>query len=141
MVLLIFRSCIFFSKRSTLLSKSLTTWPAIGLLDWAASAFSLGRVTVRSSVSFSSPAWMYNCKFINELYDKHIEAFSAGSYNEPGNDEKNSIKKYIDTFEVLIKNIKKSGIDETISVIPVGKNNEIMDGAHRTAIASYFNLF
>lgn len=35
----------------------------------------------------------YNCKFINELYDKHIEAFSAGSYNEPGNDEKNSIKK------------------------------------------------
>lgn len=82
----------------------------------------------------------YNCKFINELYDKHIEAFSAGSYNEPGNDEKNSIKKYIDTFEVLIKNIKKSGIDETISVIPVGKNNEIMNGAHRTAIASYFNL-
>jgi hypothetical protein len=82
----------------------------------------------------------YSLDYIKELYKAHIEAFSNGSYTEPGNDSKNSINKYFDTFNNLIDNIKQSGLDEKISVIPVGKNNVILDGAHRVAIAAYFNL-
>ncbi|MGA4516239.1 hypothetical protein ACPA0F_03060 [Solibacillus silvestris] len=77
--------------------------------------------------------------YIKELYTAHIEAFSNGSYTEPGNDSKNTINKYFNVFNNLIDNIKQSGVDNEISVIPVGKNNVILDGAHRVAIAAYFN--
>lgn len=82
----------------------------------------------------------YDLTFIKELYTAHIEAFSHGTFIEPGNDDKNSIDKYFETFDSLIDDIKNRGFDETISVIPVGSNNAIMDGAHRVAIAAYFNL-
>lgn len=78
--------------------------------------------------------------YIKELYTAHIEAFSNGSYTEPGNDSKNTINKYFNVFNYLIDNIKQSGVDNKISVIPVGRNNVILDGAHRVAIAAYFNL-
>ena len=83
-----------------------------------------------------------NCdlNYIKELYRAHIEAFSNGSFTEPGNDSKNTIYKYFNVFNNLIDTIKHSGLDHKISVIPVGKNNVILDGAHRVAIAAYFNL-
>ena len=77
-------------------------------------------------------------KWAEELYRKHIEAFSQG--REPGNDEKNSIDAYVKVFNQLISDIKTNGFSENISVIPVGAKNEIMDGAHRVSIAAYFNL-
>lgn len=82
----------------------------------------------------------YDLDYIKELYAAHIEAFSNGSYIEPGNDSKNTINKYFSVFNNLIDNIKYSGVDNKISVIPVGRNNVILDGAHRVAIAAYFNL-
>lgn len=82
----------------------------------------------------------YDLTFIKELYTRHIEAFTLGTFTEGGNDSKDSIEKYFKTFDSLIDNIKENGLDENISVIPVGRNNEIMDGAHRTAIAAYYNL-
>lgn len=81
-----------------------------------------------------------NLDYIKEIYTAHIEAFSNGSYTEPGNDSKNTINKYFNVFNHLIDHIKQSGLDNKISVIPVGKNNVILDGAHRVAIAAYFNL-
>lgn len=82
----------------------------------------------------------FDLSYIKEVYTAHIEAFSNGNYTEPGNEDKNSIEKYFIIFDRLIDNIKKNGINESISVIPVGQNNAIMDGAHRVAIAAYFNL-
>lgn len=82
----------------------------------------------------------HSLDFVKALYKAHIEAFSNGSFTEPGNDSKNSINKYLNTFNNLIDNIKQNGMDYNISVIPVGKNNVILDGAHRVAIAAYFNL-
>jgi hypothetical protein len=82
----------------------------------------------------------YDMTFVKQLYQKHIEAFSFGTYREPGNCDKTSIKEYFDVFDALIDEIKNKGIDETLSVIPVGSNNVILDGAHRTAIAAYYNL-
>lgn len=80
-----------------------------------------------------------NLDFAIELYIKHIEAFSDGTFSEQGNKDKDSIKKYIDTFNKLIDDFKKNGFDENISIIPIGKNNEILDGSHRIACAIYFD--
>ena len=35
-----------------------------------------------------------NCKFYNDLYKKHIEAFSNGTFIEYGTESKNTIEKY-----------------------------------------------
>lgn len=82
----------------------------------------------------------FDSKFIKDLYVKHIEAFTLGAYSEDGNRYKNNIDQYLSTFENLITSIKNEGFNEEISVIPVGKYNEIMDGAHRVAIAAYYDL-
>lgn len=77
-------------------------------------------------------------EWAEELYKAHIRSFSNG--REPGNSEKNSVEAYVDVFNKLIDTIKLTGFDEKISVIPVGENNQIMDGAHRVSIAAYYNL-
>lgn len=79
-----------------------------------------------------------NLAFAEELYTKHIEAFTDGMYLEFGNKEKNSIQKYIDTFCNLMDDMKQNGFHPEISLIPVGKENVLLDGAHRAAIAAYF---
>ena len=80
-----------------------------------------------------------HCQYYNELYKKHIDAFTGGTFTEWGNEEKNSIDKYIHTFNKLIENIKKYGFDENRSLVPVGKDNIILDGSHRTSIAMYYH--
>lgn len=75
-----------------------------------------------------------------ELYIKHIEAFSGGSFQEPGNPQKNSAEAYKNTFDNLIENISKVGFDNKCSVIPVSTEGMILDGAHRTAICAYFDM-
>lgn len=82
----------------------------------------------------------YDLTYIKELYAAHIEAFSSGTFTEPGNEEKNSINKYFETFNNLIASLRIKGMNKEVSVIPVGSNNAIMDGAHRVAIAAYYNL-
>jgi len=82
----------------------------------------------------------YDMSFATRLYKKHIEVFSKGTYKEPGSNTKVSFEAYLDTFNKLIDSIKNNSFDESISVIPVGANNIILDGAHRTAIAAYLNL-
>lgn len=77
--------------------------------------------------------------FARELYAKHIEAFSEGTFSEPGNEEKNSLEKYFEVFEKLIIEIKENGFDENKSLILVGKDNVLIDGSHRCACAAYFN--
>lgn len=77
--------------------------------------------------------------FIRDCYEKQIEAFSYGTFKESGSSEKDSIEKYIDAFHLLIDVIKASDFDASKSVIPVGKGNVLLDGAHRAAVAIYFN--
>lgn len=82
----------------------------------------------------------HNIPFLKDLYKKHIEIFTAGSFKEPGNEKrKSSYKEYEETFIDLIENIKVSGIQPDRSVIPVGKNNIPLNGGHRVAIAAYYN--
>jgi len=83
----------------------------------------------------------YNLSYVKELYAAHIEAFSSGKFTEPGQeDTKNSIEKYLSAFDDLIESIATNGFDKNISVVPVGKDNVIPNGSHRTAIAAYYDI-
>lgn len=81
----------------------------------------------------------YSTDFFYNLYKATIEAFSEGSFSEPGKDEKNSFDCYVKDFNKLIESINCYGFDLNKSLIPVSKNNVIIDGAHRTSICYYYN--
>lgn len=76
--------------------------------------------------------------FVRELYSKHIEAFSEGTFEEPGDKNKRSLDDYYRQFDRLIENIKTNGFDDSVSMIPADQNNVILDGGHRAACALYF---
>ncbi len=46
-------------------------------------------------------------RFAKEIYKDHIRAFSLGKFTEPGNEEKNSIERFIEEFQKTFKDIKK----------------------------------
>lgn len=75
--------------------------------------------------------------FEEEIYRKHIHAFSLGSFSEPGNGEKNTIIDYENTFSNLYIDIKNKGFDKEKSLIPLAADGSILNGAHRTSIAIY----
>lgn len=74
-----------------------------------------------------------------QVYKDNINSFSCGTYFEPGMTEKDSFQKYLNDFDVIIDDIKENGFDDTISLIPVGKDNRIFDGSHRVSAAAYYN--
>ena len=82
-----------------------------------------------------------NVPFLQQLYYTHLEAFTDGKFIEPGKEgSKRSFQDYLTVFEELINSIKRDGVRKEISVIPVGRNNAILNGSHRVAIAMYYNL-
>ncbi len=80
-----------------------------------------------------------NTSIATHIYMDNINAFSCGTFSESGTEEKNTFSKYVECFEELIEDIKKNGFNPEKSLIPVGANNTICDGAHRVAVAAYFN--
>lgn len=78
-------------------------------------------------------------KFAYHVYYDNINAFSCGNFTEPGSEEKSSFKRYTDDLEKLVDDIKIRGFDASISLIPVGMNDELIDGSHRVSVAAYFD--
>lgn len=76
--------------------------------------------------------------YAREVYSKHLEAFSEGSYSEPGDENKTTLEDYYLTFDKMIHDFQKSGFNSNKSIIPVGENSIILDGSHRTACAIFF---
>lgn len=80
---------------------------------------------------------------LNELAEKvyyqDIKSQTLGSFEEFGNDKKNSFKKYIREFEYTYKNIKNNGFDENKTIIPLSEIGTIINGAHRVASAIHLN--
>ena len=76
-----------------------------------------------------------NFDFTKKVYLDHIKSFN--NFMEPDG-RKNNPNDFVKSFNNLIDSVKKGGIDKTI--IPVTKNGEIIDGAHRLSIALYLNL-
>ena len=79
-----------------------------------------------------------NLELAKEMYSKHIEAFSDGTFQEHGNKEKDSLEKYIEIFDTIIDDFKVNGFNKEKSLIPIGQDKEILDGSHRVACALYF---
>ena len=74
--------------------------------------------------------------FYSLLYSKHIEAFNG--YNEwPG--EKIGEKAFFDSFDNLIEDMTQNGFNKT-HYIPIGYDNIITNGAHRTTCAYYYGI-
>lgn len=72
------------------------------------------------------------------VYLKHIKTFNPDG-KEPGSSTKERFDVFLSCFDLLIKDIGDNGFDNTRSLIPVDRDNVILDGAHRTAILAYFN--
>lgn len=73
--------------------------------------------------------------FAKKVCLNHIKSFN--NFTEPDG-RKNNPNDFIKNFNNLIDSAKKEGIHKTI--IPITKNGEIIDGAHRLSIALYLNL-
>ena len=74
------------------------------------------------------------------IYKEIIDIFSDGNFTEAGNEKKNDFESFISEFKETYNSIKENGFDESLSCIPIGTDNVILDGAHRTAIIMYLNL-
>ena len=74
-------------------------------------------------------------KFAKEIYKEHIRAFSFGKFTEPGNEDKNSLERFIEEFHNTFEDIKINGFDSSKTLIPLSKNGSIANGAHRVASA------
>ena len=82
-----------------------------------------------------------NREFSKELYASHISAFTHGKFIEQGQEgKKEGVDSFFKVFDDLIEEIESNGFDASLSRVPVDKDFVIMDGAHRTAVCSYFNL-
>ena len=81
----------------------------------------------------------WDTKFFADMYADSIRAFTYGTYTEGDTPSKNSLQKFFSTFHKLIETVKTSKLDENISLVPVGRDNIILNGAHRTACSLYFN--
>ncbi|WP_022752765.1 hypothetical protein [Butyrivibrio fibrisolvens] len=73
------------------------------------------------------------------IYEDNIRAFSSGEFIEPGKESKNTLDKYYYEFNRIIEDIKENGFNSSESLVPLGCNNEIFDGAHRVSAAAYYN--
>lgn len=78
-----------------------------------------------------------SCDWGLRLYDEHIRVFN--NYDEGDGSEKKGIEAFTQAFDETLKSIKENGFDERITLIPVGRNNEPLDGAHRLAAALIYN--
>jgi hypothetical protein len=80
-----------------------------------------------------------NISFAKKMYAEHIRAFSLGEFTEPGNSDKNSIEKYIESFNATFLRIKEYGFDSKQTLIPITIDKTIVNGAHRVASAIYLH--
>jgi len=92
---------------------------------------------------------IYARQFINgslnewekNAYLEHINVFNG--FLEPGQNNKNSQSKFIDTFNSIIKSMQKNGYSSNFGNIPLSISNVPQDGSHRlsSAIALGLNVY
>lgn len=74
-----------------------------------------------------------------KLYLSHLAILKEGAGSGTESECEDSDQKVIDKFEQLIGKFRSDQFDNTNSLIPIGKNNVLLDGAHRCACAAYYN--
>lgn len=73
------------------------------------------------------------------VYIEHIRCFNPDG-KEPGRDDKTGFDDFLDAFSCLFDEIREHGFNPKKSLIPVGSNGVILDGAHRVAILAFLDL-
>ena len=73
------------------------------------------------------------------VYIEHIRCFNPDG-KEPGRDDKTGFDDFLDAFSRLFDEIREHGFNPKKSLIPVGSNGVILDGAHRVAILAFLDL-
>ncbi|MBR1796129.1 hypothetical protein IJ765_02620 [Candidatus Saccharibacteria bacterium] len=73
------------------------------------------------------------------VYRKHIEAFSDGRFYEPDSQTKTNYDAFLTEYDKLFHSIKKNSFNPKTSLIPVGNDGVIINGAHRVAISIFLN--
>lgn len=76
----------------------------------------------------------YDMTWATELYTKHIEAFSGGTYSE---DNKRTAKDFLDSFDLLCESIKENGYKDDSEPTLISDELFSINGAHRTAACLY----
>jgi hypothetical protein len=66
-------------------------------------------------------------------YLQTIDAFTRGRFTEPGDSDKESPDKFVESFKHTIDSIADEGFDPSESIVPVSADFAICDGAHRLA--------
>ena len=66
------------------------------------------------------------------LYIEHMRAMTKGSFYEAYS-SKTTPQAFIDVFDKLFEDMRINGYDESQYPVPVDKNMQILDGAHRVA--------
>jgi FkbM family methyltransferase len=67
------------------------------------------------------------------LYLEHVSAFNGGM--EGDGSGKQNAEAFLSAFDALIDSVRSGGLDPDVSLLPVGANGIIIDGAHRVAAA------
>lgn len=70
-----------------------------------------------------------NSDWGERLYEDHVWVFNR--YDEDDNSGKKGINAFLDSFNRTLNSIRENGYDASVSVLPLGKNNVPLDGAHR----------
>ncbi len=70
-----------------------------------------------------------------DLYYSFVNAFTLGSFKEPGNSYKNSFEIYKKSFAQLYKSLNLEDFNIKKSLVPISKEGIVLDGSHRVAAA------
>lgn len=80
-----------------------------------------------------------NLSFARKIYKERTRCITGFKFKEDGNDQKNNYEDFIIVLDALIDDFRNDRFDASKTLIPIDKNNVLIDGAHRVACAAYFN--
>lgn len=73
------------------------------------------------------------------VYKDRTLTITGFKMSEPGNDSKSSFDDYLNVLDHLIEDVSQDKFENDRTLIPVDKNYVLIDGAHRTSCAAYFD--
>lgn len=79
-----------------------------------------------------------NTQYAKSVYKERTRTMTGYRLSEPENPLKNSFDDFLNVLDNLIEDFKNGNFDVERTLIPVDKNNVLLDGAHRTSVAAYF---
>ena len=81
--------------------------------------------------------WGVQSDWALRLYDAHLYAFNG--YVEGDGSGKQGRKQFLDAFHDIIRSMGKAGFNDGLSLLPIGGDMTLLDGAHRLAAAICLN--